>query len=366
MKTKHLFLTLLTTLLLMSCGGSKQFKVEGILSPELDGELIYLYDYYQSTMIDSTEVTNGAFVFEGEVKTTYFGLLVSQFGLQFPVFIEPGCDLIIDFNEDGLMQSSPMNDSFMEFIECSNLLMEDYVVMQDSIQQLLLNGTITEEEARKILLEEETFINNETKKNMLQTLSEHNNDALGLLIFESYLSMEPETAEIDSVVATLGDEIIKNPMIEDILQSQQVMAATNEGTMFQDFSVEQPDGTTVSLSDYVGKGRYVLVDFWASWCGPCRKAIPNIIELYNEYNSKGLDVLGVAVSDKVEASLKAIEEENIPWPQILNAQDIPGRVYGFSGIPHLILFAPDGTIVTRGTAGDELYATIREIMNNNQ
>lgn len=132
--------------------------------------------------------------------------------------------------------------------------------------------------------------------------------------------------------------------------------------MFTDFTIEQPDGTKASLSDYVGKGRYVLVDFWASWCTPCRAEIPNIKELYDKYHDQGLDVLGVAVWDKVEDTQKAIEDMGIVWPQIINAQQIPTDLYSIRGIPHIILFAPDGTIVARDLRDEAMKEKVAEVM----
>ena len=134
-------------------------------------------------------------------------------------------------------------------------------------------------------------------------------------------------------------------------------ARTETGAKFIDFEVTY-NGKTSRLSDYVGRGNYVLVDFWASWCGPCRAEIPNLKAAYAKYSGKGLVVLGIAVWDKPEASQKAIADEQITYPQIINSQHIATDIYGINAIPEIILFAPDGTIAARGLRG----AAIEQVM----
>ena len=144
-------------------------------------------------------------------------------------------------------------------------------------------------------------------------------------------------------------------------QTQAPAAKGEVGDMFIDFSVLQDPsnpGSVASLSDYVGKGKYILVDFWASWCGPCRREMPNIKSVWEKYHGDKFDVLSVAVWDEPSDSATAAEELGICWNQIVNAQRVPTDLCGIEGIPTLILFGPDGKIVARGIRGPEIGETV--------
>ncbi len=114
----------------------------------------------------------------------------------------------------------------------------------------------------------------------------------------------------------------------------------------------------------MGKGKPVLVDFWASWCGPCIRETAVLKELLAEYGDKGLEVLGVAVWDKPEDTLAAIEQHQLPWQQIINAQTIPTDLYGIAGIPCIMLIAPDGTIVSRDLQDNALRQSVKALMDS--
>ena len=141
---------------------------------------------------------------------------------------------------------------------------------------------------------------------------------------------------------------------------------TKPGMMFSDFTVEHVYGydrsmdpkplmKEVKFSDYVGKGTYVLVDFWSPWCGPCKREIPNIKKVYEQYKGKGLEVLSIAVWERKPQShtIETAAELGMDWLHINNAQAIPTDIYGIGGIPHLMLIGPDGTILERGFHGLE-------------
>ena len=220
------------------------------------------------------------------------------------------------------------------------------------------------------LLKEYFAVRDSLIENLIGYTKEHNSEE-GTVI---YASMTGFTS-ISNLFDTIAAPEIKKGRFADYIdmrfkseaesakrraEAAEKQKSTAVGAMFKDFEVEY-DGKIQKLSDYVGKGQSVLVDFWASWCGPCRAEIPNLINVYNNYKDKNLNVLGVTVSDKADDSKRAIEELGINYPQILGENNtVAAEMYGVMGIPHIILFGPDGTILARDLRGEMIEMVVKQ------
>ena len=136
------------------------------------------------------------------------------------------------------------------------------------------------------------------------------------------------------------------------------------GQKFLDLEEPDQNGKMHKLSEYVGKGNWVLVDFWASWCNPCKAEMPNVVAAYKKYHAKGFEIVGLSFDRDKEAWVKAIKDWDMPWIHLSDLkywQSIAAQTYTVTGIPDNLLISPDGTIVARGLRGRALEAKLAEI-----
>lgn len=265
----------------------------------------------------------------------------------------------IESTDGGEKERTIMDVPFV--LEAGNIVMDSEKCV---FRGTTLNDACAESKIRfQELAESEEF--GKLKRYAKDFVHQHADDVAGIymLMLAKDILQPKETLELIHLCGENGLRSINMAFMEMELEEQ--CKSPQEGDMFKDFAVEY-NGKTTRLSDYVGRGKYVIADFWASWCAPCRKEIPNIIAAYNKYKDRSLQVIGIAAWDKPEATLKAIAEEQMPYPQIINSQEIATDLYGIKGIPEIILFAPDGTILARGMRGKEIDRKLEEIFPDNK
>ena len=248
------------------------------------------------------------------------------------------------------------------FEEAHNALMEEYKTMMDSLA--------TDQE--KAMEYYENFVEKYKEFNLKAAKKNADNDVAVQALMNLYGLIDDE--QVESVINRMPEEMLQNEKVAYLKKGLDARKATAEGMMFTDFTVEhvygydrsmdpQPLKQEVKFSDYVGKGTYVLVDFWSPWCGPCRREIPNIQTVYEQYKDKGLQVLSLAVWERKPQShtIEVAGELGMDWLHMNNCGQIPTDIYGVEGIPHLMLIGPDGTILKRGFHGLEgIQAAVAE------
>ena len=324
MKMKRLFLLLLP--LLVGACAQRQFQIDGIFSAD-DGTPVWLIDAHRKDTLDRAEVSGGRFLFKGVAGEPFFAY-VGNGKQRVHLILEAG-KVTVDIDER-VSYGTPMEDSYAAF-------------------HRRFYGYGREQREEKSALADSVVRAN--RGNLIGALALED---LAHVDKDRFLSLYPEMSE----------EMQQFYLVKQAYDAIQVQERTAPGQPFTDYLVAggNPDGTDVKLSDYVGRGRYILLDHWASWCGPCKAEIPYIRKTWEAFHGERFEVVGIAVNDKRENTLQALKELDMPWPQILDGKRLPIELYGVNAIPHLILFGPDGTILRRGLRGEEIYSAVQAVL----
>ena len=153
--------------------------------------------------------------------------------------------------------------------------------------------------------------------------------------------------------------------IDKLVADLNVLKKVAIGQKFTDFEMPNAKGEVHKLSEYVGNGKVVLIDFWASWCPPCRAEMPNLVKAYKDYKDKGFDIVGISLDSKADAWAKGVKDLNITWTQLSDLkgwQNSGAALYGVNSIPHTVLVDKDGTIIAKNLHGQELEDKIKEVL----
>ena len=209
--------------------------------------------------------------------------------------------------------------------------------------------------------EKNEFFFNYIKKNINTTLGQY----IGYISLMSNAGYTKE--QLNQIKALIPKNTNNFPGLNVLKDNISAAEKIAPGSTYIDLPFKDKDGNDVKLSDYVGKGKYILLEFWASWCGPCRMDIPHLKEIYKLYGSENFDIISVSLDNKHDDWLKAIEEEQMPWLQVSDGEAFNGdlaKKYQIRGIPACFLIDPNGIIVTDNMRGSYMDKRLIEMYGN--
>ena len=350
------FLLLALPALLTACTGDK-YTINGKTNEQLNGQYAYLLNDKEE-VIDSCIINKGTFSFSDTIndQKVYIVQMEKQKAV---VFVENGRQIEINATENPIISTDNggLNDKY-------NAIMDSIAKQAAKLREKenkMHDANATPEAIRNTMkLEYEKLY--DYYRTEISTNAD--NQVGSVLLGLTARSLYPTIEAIDSmcnVVKYAKD----NAIIIAFKEQLALQEKTKEGKMYTDFGGLSEEGKLVKLSDFVGKDNYVLVDFWASWCGPCKAEMPNLMKLHNKFGKKGLTVVGVNISDQEGAFKHTLEVQKITYPQIMipaHVADNGAKIYSVNSIPHIMLIAPDGTILKRGLRGEEMMKYVEEVI----
>ncbi len=376
MKTK-LLIILIMTLSFKGFGQSQYKKMDGyVIRGEIEGnykaDKVYLIEEAEIQgdwwILDSAKVVDNKYVFEGKaVKYPRMYFIKSAdpdcVSPLTPFFLENGEICIhakADFFMNSTVKGTPNNDIY-------NLYRFHERYIKDSVQK----GGILE---HKIYGEQSFEVENKKFKARSQILHDRIKD-LGKKMaklfpdqvfapFVIYWSLryDMDLDDLKSLRSTLDSSLDEHPYTKQLDRFIRLSAFGVGSEMF-DFTLPDVSGNNIQVSDF--KGKYLLVDFWASWCGPCRGELPGLVKLYKKCKGKNFEILGVSLDTKKDAWISAIKKYNLKWPQVCDFKmwtSLPAQLCGVTAVPYTVLVDPEGKVIALGLRGEELYAKVIDIL----
>ena len=277
--------------------------------------------------------------------------------------LEPG-EIKVVYNTDFQASGTPINNNFNEFNAKQKEINERVMSLSNQHREATADDTMTDELDAELRAEINKSME-DARALSFKFVKENIDNELGQHIFMGSAGMF-ETEQQKEILALANDEFKSNENIQSIIAQIEAAEKVAIGKDYIDLTMENPEGKAISLSDYVGKGKYVFIDFWAAWCGPCINEMPNVVEAYSKYKDKGLEMVGVSLDQDKDKGIEGIEELNMTWPQMSDLklwESEAVKLYGFRGIPHTILLDKEGKIIEKDLRGEALHQKLSELLD---
>lgn len=344
---------------------AQQYVVKGKATP---GQSVVYYRNLQSNNVDSVKVgKDGTFTLQGDAQQQPFLQLSEQRDLNNSLVAVLDGTVTVDLptsTVSGTTENALLNNT--QSVVAKKV--PGIIALVSQLKQYQAEGKVGTPEFKALADQYEQAVKavGTLVKKSLKDHPEAVSNAPLFYLYGSLLEEEEIQALIASKAACFSTPLLQ-PLVDQFAHRAEAMKSHQPGSQFKDIALQTPQGATKRLSDYCGKGNYVLVDFWASWCGPCRAEMPHVKALYEKYHSKGFEIVGVSLDNDKAAWTGAIQRMNLTWPHLSDLkgwQSEAAALYGISSIPATLLIDPQGKIVAFGLRGDQLDAKVAELYAN--
>ena len=336
---------------------SNTYKISGAVEGLNDGDTLFITNDLQTGIpTDTLIVKDGKFELSGETDSTYLCMVYSEKRneLNAPFFIEPGNISIKLVETPGASRvgGTKCNEQWQELNDSVMTIGKEI----NRIAEHIYGNTVDEMEQQKGMDQIEK-LNQRFSAIVVKTTEKNIKNEFGYFLLTYYPEELIDNQTRMKLIDKLPDEKQKRPAIQKMLANLKQASESAEGMTIKDFTQPGLDGTPVSLLGEVSKSKITVIDFWASWCGPCRQEMPFMVELYDKYKDKGLGIIGISLDEDSDAWKAATQQLNIPWVQMSDLkgwENVIAKHFCVTSIPHTIVVDQQGKILKRGLRSEKL------------